>query len=48
LTNHIIVLLDNQDIRDAMGKKARKRIFAGFTRTMQVERLVDVMQKVAG
>lgn len=48
LANHIITLLDNQEIRNSMGENARKRILAGFTRPMQIDRLVDVMQKVAG
>jgi len=47
LGSHIITLLENPVIRNTMGSSARKRILAGYTRTMQIEHLVKVMQKVA-
>jgi glycosyltransferase involved in cell wall biosynthesis len=40
LAEAIAALADNKDLRDAMGRAARARIEAGFTRNHQIENLV--------
>ena len=46
LAGHILTLLNNHETRQLMGRNARRRILAGFSKDMQIANMVDVMKKV--
>jgi glycosyltransferase involved in cell wall biosynthesis len=46
LAARIAGLLDDPVRRDRMGASARQRILSGYTKQQQIDRLVDVMQRV--
>jgi glycosyltransferase involved in cell wall biosynthesis len=48
LANKIMPLLEDPVARNAMGLNARKRVVSAYTREIQIDRLVNVMNEVAG